>query len=338
MNNLVTGGTGLLGSTLLYQLIEKGESIVALKRENTNPDKVRRVFELYNPKSGAELFDKIEWLNTDIQNFSSLEFFYEKKIDQVYHLAATVSFAAQHKEKLSRTNHWATEQLVNLSLEAGVKKFCYISSVATLNKPNDDRCLDESSDFDSQIASDYAITKHKGEKEVWRASFEGMPVIVIKPSVILASGFWGKSSGTVFDQAMKLPFAPDGKMGIIDVRDLAYCIHFLMESEIKNESFVLNAHNISYLEFSNEIRKRLGKSPARLVSSRLLKTAGFFSHIMGYLNPRYNTLPPMMTKAMLNKNIYDNSKVRKFVDFSFLSLNETMDFHVQNFSKDRGAI
>jgi YgiT-type zinc finger domain-containing protein len=43
---LVTGGTGLLGSRLLYDLTSRGEKVRAIKRSSSNLDVVRKVFEI----------------------------------------------------------------------------------------------------------------------------------------------------------------------------------------------------------------------------------------------------------------------------------------------------
>ena len=54
---LVTGGTGLAGSHLLLRLIENGENVRAIYRNENNIQKAKSVFELYKK---ADLFEKIE--------------------------------------------------------------------------------------------------------------------------------------------------------------------------------------------------------------------------------------------------------------------------------------
>ena len=41
---LLTGGTGLLGSHLLYKLVRERAEVVALKRPSSDLEEVRRVF------------------------------------------------------------------------------------------------------------------------------------------------------------------------------------------------------------------------------------------------------------------------------------------------------
>ena len=44
---LVTGGTGLVGAHLLYGLVKNGHHPIAIKRESSNIDAVKKVFSYY---------------------------------------------------------------------------------------------------------------------------------------------------------------------------------------------------------------------------------------------------------------------------------------------------
>ena len=84
-----------------------------------------------------------------------------------------------------------------------MKKFLFVSSIAVLDGLNENGELDESSDFNPKIDhSAYAISKHFSEMEVWRASAEGLNVIV-NPGIIIGSGNWKESSGTFIQRNLK---------------------------------------------------------------------------------------------------------------------------------------
>ena len=55
---LVTGGTGLIGSHLLYQLLHTEERIRVLKRKGSKTEDVKNIFSYYSKNANA-LFAKI---------------------------------------------------------------------------------------------------------------------------------------------------------------------------------------------------------------------------------------------------------------------------------------
>ena len=95
---LVTGGTGLVGSHLLFDLIKSGEKVRALKRSTSDLSIVKKVFSCYS-NDYENLFSEIEWVEGDILNIFSLKDSMEG-VDKIYHSAALVSFSPEEKNNL----------------------------------------------------------------------------------------------------------------------------------------------------------------------------------------------------------------------------------------------
>ena len=55
---LITGGTGLVGSHVLLQLLQSGKKVKALKRASSSLKICENVFRYYKEQ---KLFDKIVW-------------------------------------------------------------------------------------------------------------------------------------------------------------------------------------------------------------------------------------------------------------------------------------
>ena len=68
---LVTGGTGLVGCHLLFLLVNNNKKVLALKRKSSNLENVKKVFSSYS-KNHKELFNKINWIDGDINDLESL--------------------------------------------------------------------------------------------------------------------------------------------------------------------------------------------------------------------------------------------------------------------------
>lgn len=119
---LVTGGTGLVGSHLLYKLIVEGNKVKAIYRRARKLDNVKRVFSYYSNNS-EDLFNAIEWLEADINDIPAMEKAF-KGVDFVYHCAAMVSFEPDKFDVLKKINIEGTANIVNLCLDFKVKKIC----------------------------------------------------------------------------------------------------------------------------------------------------------------------------------------------------------------------
>ena len=118
---LVTGGTGLVGSHLMYFLLKKGVQVRAIHRKSSRLDTVRRVFSYYGDDADT-LFDKIEWMEANITDVPALNDAF-KGVTHVYHSAAYISFHPKHFQKLRKSNIEGTANVVNLALAHNVEKF-----------------------------------------------------------------------------------------------------------------------------------------------------------------------------------------------------------------------
>ena len=125
---LVTGGTGLVGAHLLLYLIENKENVRAIYRNLETIDKTKSLFSLYKKEY---LFEKIEWIQGDITDVSSLEIAFEN-IEYVYHSAGMISFDPKDEDLLRKINIEGTANIVNFCIANGVKKLCFVSSTSAL--------------------------------------------------------------------------------------------------------------------------------------------------------------------------------------------------------------
>ena len=187
---LVTGGTGFVGSHLLFDLAKSGEKVRAIHRKNSDLEAVKKVFSYYTDEKNAEkLFRSIEWTEADITEIPALTSAFEN-ITRVYHCAAFVSMGAGHEKVMRRVNIKGTANVVNLCITEKIEKLCYVSSIASLGKPVKGKIIEEDNLWNpEENHSDYAITKYGAEIEVWRGSQEGLDVVIVNPGVILGRRF-----------------------------------------------------------------------------------------------------------------------------------------------------
>ncbi|MBN1650818.1 MAG: NAD-dependent epimerase/dehydratase family protein [Bacteroidales bacterium] len=336
---VVTGGTGFLGAHLLYDLCQNHSHIRAIKRQNSDIELVRNTFAYYSKQADA-LFQKIEWVEADVSDYYALENAF-KGASQIYHAAAIVSFREEDRKKMMEMNVQGTANVVNAALHNKIKKLCYVSSIAAIGRAENNQLANEDTPWkESDKSSPYSHSKYKAELEVWRGMAEGLPAVIVNPSIIIGPGKWNSGSASMFLTFWKgLKFYTPGINGFVYVRDVSKAMIMLMEQSISGERFILNAENIGYQKLFNEMAIKLGR-PKPLIpvkpwmsalSWRLLKLLSFFTR-----------KDPLITKATARSSMqicrYSNQKIRNTLGFEFVGIEEMVALTSKQFLKEHKII
>ncbi|HBV16607.1 NAD-dependent epimerase/dehydratase family protein [Chryseobacterium carnipullorum] len=330
----VTGATGILGRVIVLELLKKGKNVRASKRPGSNLNDVRHSFNVYTENSD-DLFNKIEWIDLDFDDLDALQHAL-KGIDEVYHCAAKVSFHPHDEKEMYHTNVKGTENLLFACEGSGVKKFLHVSTIAVLDLFNEKGELDENSEFNpKEEHSAYAISKHLAEMEVWRASAEGLNTIIVNPGMIIGSGNWGQSSGDIFPTFEKNGFTFSGGTSYVDVRDAAKICIELMEKSVFGERFILISENKKYAELGQQIRTKLGLKEAKILTKSQLNVGRLANILFGWLIPKLRIITRSNIESISSLNTISNEKIKKELDYQFISVKESVDFHLNNYINDK---
>ena len=327
---LVTGATGILGRVLVLELLKQGKSVRATKREMSNLQEVKKSWNFYTSQAD-EYFKKIEWVEVDFEDLDSLRIVLEG-IEEVYHCSAKVSFYPEDEAEMFKTNIERTKNLLYIAEEKSVKKFLFVSSIAVFDKINEKGKIDEESGFDGKKQnSAYALSKYLSEMEVWRAYAEGMNTIIINPGVIIGSGNWGKSSGDLFPSFEKSPFSFSGGTAYVDVRDVAKTAVILMEKEKFGERYIIISENKKYKEVADKIRQFLGKNESVILPKFWLNLGYGLNLALGWLFPYLRIISKENIKMLTEFTPISNKKIIKELNFQFISVKDSLDFHLKNY-------
>ncbi len=324
MKVFITGATGLVGSFVCRELLSKGHEIRAVKRNSSKMDLLE------------DIQSKIEWVVGDMTDPAFLEEALTG-IDGVIHGAAIISFDKRWEQKMHEVNVLGTADLVNACLKKGVTKFLHISSVAAIGRKQGQKFLSEKDRWEgTEFDSIYAKSKYNQELEVWRGAQEGLEVKIVNPSIILGPGLWGSGGSTsVFKYAYdEKGFHPAGTVNYVDVRDVSEVIVKLLDSDVTNERFILNAGTTYYKDFFGRIAQAFGKKgPSKQVKPWMLKIAVAAEH----LRSRITGNEAMITKdtAILSRSEFhfNSEKVEKVLNYKFKSLDESVDWAVAELKK-----
>lgn len=331
---LVSGGSGLVGSHLLYRLVENGHNIRAIYRSEKRLAHVKDVFALYTSDPDT-IFNKVDWFEADINDIPRLTEAFEG-ITQVYHSAAYISFDPAHFNTLKKINIEGTANIVNLAIAKKVSKLCYVSSIAALGETTDDELITERTYWNSEADNSvYAISKYGAEMEVWRGTQEGLDAVIVNPSVIIGTGARGSGSGSIVRMAAKgSKYYTPGGISIVDVRDVVSAMYSLMESDVKNEQFILSGSNMLLKEFFEKTATVFNVSPpSKSISKsklKILRLADWFSSkVFGSRRRLFRTT----INSIYTVNYYDGSKIEDHIAFQYTPVADTLSWAAENFRK-----
>lgn len=334
--NLITGATGLIGAHVALALLEQGKPVTAIKRAGSDTQKTKHLFSYYTSNYEA-LFGRISWVDADILDIYSLLDAFEG-IHTVYHCAGFVSFNAKDKAQLQKTNAEGTSNVVNACLEKNIPHLVHVSSIATLQNPDIKTKIDETVYWKSSPrAHDYAISKYNGEREVWRGIEEGLNATIVNPGFVIGPGFWEQGSGRLFSQLYKgMPFYTRGTTSYIDARDVAQIMIRLADEKIYNRRFVLTEGNYPFRQIFDWAAEGFGKKkPSMEAGPFLLSLAKAGDALRSGLTGAVRVVTKETIQAALDTNTYDNSLIKKTLDYKFIPMKESIAFSCGCLLKDK---
>lgn len=322
MKIIVTGANGLVGSAIVKQFLAAGYQVKALCRATSDLSLLE------------DVRANIELVEGDVLDVLSLEKAFEG-IDYVVHAAAVVSFAPKDRQQLYKVNVEGTANVVNACLGmASLKKLCFVSSIAALGRPSTTTNptalyeIDENQKWeDSPLNSHYAKSKYQAECEVWRGEAEGLPIVIINPSIVLGEGHWHRSSTQLFHYVYKgSPFYTDGFLNYVDIKDLARAVEELTVSQIQSERYILSANSISYKEFFDKIAFYFNKKgPSVRLPKPLIEILWRIESLRAMLTGASPLITKETAKTARTRFHYKSDKIKKTLNFEFSAIDTTIE-------------
>lgn len=338
----VTGGTGMVGAHLLYDLVNRGEKVRALKRPGSTTQRTKKIFACYSSDSKS-LMHNIEWVEGDILEKDSLRELLTG-VNQIYHAAAMVSFDPHDRDIMIHNNCEGTANLVDLALSLKIPRFCHVSSIAALGSPPEGIEANEDHPWRNNMDhSAYAESKYLSEMEVWRAILQGLNAVIVNPSVIIGPGDWKTGSSILFYSVWKgLKFYTKGGTGFVDVRDVSSAMQQLMAYDVwenvKNQRYILNAENIPFRDFFNQIAISLHvKQPKFFAGDFLLNLAFRLSAIKSFFTGSRPSITKETGRSAKRLSYYDGSKICRTIGFEYTPVEVSIRNNSRLFLKDFGS-
>ncbi|MGO9640840.1 MAG: hopanoid-associated sugar epimerase [Candidatus Acidiferrales bacterium] len=253
MTTLVTGATGFLGSHVARQLVARGDSVRVLARPSSD---LRALGGL-----------AVERATGDLRDPASLERALEG-VSCVYHVAADYRLWARDPREIYDSNVAGTRNLLEAARAAGVKRFVYTSTVATIAVPTDGALPNEQTEATLRdMIGDYKRSKFLAEQEALRAVDRGVPVVIASPTTPVGPGDWKPTpTGKIIVDFLngRMPGYVDTGLNFVPVEDAAAGHLLVAERGRVGERYLLGGENLSLREVLELLARASGLRVPRL--------------------------------------------------------------------------
>ncbi len=234
MFSLVTGANGFIGSHLTRFLIERGERVRVLVRQQSD---VRSIAGL-----------PVEFARADLRDPASLPTAL-KGVQRVYHVAGDYRLWAENPKEIYESNVTGTCNLLASSRHAGIERFIFTSSVGTLLSARPQKMPDEQTQLHlADMVGHYKRSKYLAEQEAMGAARNGQPVVIVNPTAPLGPGDWKPTpTGRILLDFLngQLPAYVDTGLNFVPVEDVAKGHWLAAERGQVGARYILGGRNLT---------------------------------------------------------------------------------------------
>jgi len=245
--NLVTGGTGFVGSHVVRALLARGESVRCLARPGGRRDNLAGL--------------AVETVDGDLTDPASLARA-AKGASGVYHVAADYRLWTRDHRELYAANAGGTDNVLRAAADAGASRIVYTSSVAALGLTPDGSPANETTPVDRRrIIGHYKKSKHDAERVALDWAARGLPIVIVNPSTPIGErDIKPTPTGQLIVDFLnrRMPAYVDTGLNLIDVRDVAAGHLLAAERGKPGEKYILGNRNMTLKEILDTLAALTG--------------------------------------------------------------------------------
>jgi dihydroflavonol-4-reductase len=252
MTTLVTGASGFLGSHVARQLVARGEEVrVLMRASSTN----RAIGDL-----------SLEYVTGDLRDAHSLERALAG-VKCVFHVAADYRLWAKKSRDIYDSNVGGTKNLLDAAKRAGVEKFIYTSTVATVAVDRPELPTEATDSRLEEMVGHYKRSKWMAEREALNAAKDGLPVVIAMPTTPVGPGDWKPTpTGKIILDFLngKMPGYVETGLNFVGAEECA-AGHLLVREKGKvGERYLLGGENLTLKQMLDALAKITGFARPKL--------------------------------------------------------------------------
>lgn len=300
---LVTGGSGFIGRHLVTALRKRGDTV--------------RVLDVAPRRKAVG----VEWIRGSVTDAGAVKAALEG-VRVVYHLAAIPHLWAKNPDDYETVNVVGTRTMLEAAKASAVSRFVHCSTEAVLLGPTPPPLIDESVSLtEAEMAGPYSRSKWRAEQAALEAARQGLPVIVVNPTLPIGSGDVANTPPTAMIAHFLFsnsPFLLECTFNLIDVRDVALGMLLAAKNGRVGERYLLGGHNLLASELSRELQRLSGQTtPHRPLPAGVALAAATVSD---WIASSVTSNPPLATREGVRLGMrsrpFDASKAKRELSFT----------------------
>ena len=328
---IITGAAGFLGSTLVRELLSRGETVRALVHGT-------------KPQPSLDEFD-CEIVPIDVTDESTLTTPFEvsDSVESiVVHCAGIVSIASRVSDEVRQVNVEGTRNVLSACKRAGVSRLVYVSSVHAITEPSPPRTIteiDDASGFDPDaVAGEYAKTKAAATKLVLES--DGLDYVIVHPSGMIGPNDFGGSHTAVMirDAATgNLNAIVAGGYDFVDVRDVANGIIAAALRAPRGRAYLLTGHYTSITDLVQPVAELSGRrTNFRVLPLWLARLFAPIAEFQARVNGTKPTFTSYSLRTLQAPSDFSHTRATTELDYHPRELRETLADTVTWLLRDAG--
>jgi dihydroflavonol-4-reductase len=300
MTTLVTGAAGFLGSHVTRQLVASGEAVRVLLRASSSNRAI------------ADL--PLEYITGDLRDKASLQ----RAVNgaqSIFHVAADYRLWARKNREIYDSNVGGTKNLLEAAKQAGVKKFIYTSTVATIAVDRPELPTEATNARLEEMVGHYKRSKWQAEEEVRSAARAGFPAVIAMPTTPVGPWDWKPTpTGKIILDFLngKMPGYVETGLNFVGVEDCA-AGHLLVAERGKiGERYLLGAENLTLKGLLDALEKITGlPAPKLKIPHGLALGVAYANTAFSRLIGREPSIPVEGVKIAHHTMFVDSSRAQR---------------------------
>lgn len=300
---MVTGGAGFIGSAVTRMLLERGADVVVVLQpgaDRANMDSLDVATVVADLRSRREVASAA----------SGARF--------IFHIAALYRFWSADPDEFYEVNVGGTLNVLAAARENGCERLVHTSTVGTIGLESTESGRPaEETDWPriEHLFGYYKRSKYVAEHEVLRAAAEGLPAVLVQPTLPVGPRDRGPTpTGRIVHDFLngRIPGWFETALNVVDVDDVAVGHIAALEQGRQGRSYILGGENMSFKGILDTLAEETSLPRASFrVPAGLALGAAYVSELFeGKLVKRNPTVPLEATRMATTRMIFDDARAR----------------------------